>query len=185
MVFIAIVGVGVAGILSVLYQTTRGSADPMIQKQALAIAESLLEEVQLKPFTWCDPDDPNAAAAAGPAACTGGALGPNDESRLVLGQLGPETAASVGGAEGRYAAPQFDNVSDYHGFAMGPGIQDITNTTIAGLGAYAATIAVAETALGTVPAADSLRITVTVTGPANTTVVLQGFRTRYAPNTLP
>ena len=186
MVFIAIVGVGVAGILSVLNLTTRSSADPMIQKQALAIAESLLEEVQLMPFTWCDPDDPNAAAATGAAGCTGGAGGANDESRLPLG---PETAASVGGAEGRYAAPQFDNVSDYNGFNSAteapPGLKDITGAALAGLGAYAATITVAQMALGAVPAADSLLITVTVTGPANTTVVLQGFRTRYAPTTLP
>jgi len=185
-VFIAIVGVGVAGILSVLHLTTRSSAEPMIQKQALAIAESLLEEVQLKPFTVCDPDDPNAAAAMGPANCTGLAGGPNDESFLPLG---PETAASVGGAEGRYATPQFDNVSDYNGFDSAaeapPGLKDINQAALAGLDAYAATITVAEQALGIVPAADSLLITVTVTGPANTTVVLQGFRTRYARNTLP
>ena len=29
---------------------------------------------------------------------------------------------------------------------------------------------------------DALRITVTVTGPANVTVVVDGYRTRYAPN---
>jgi MSHA pilin protein MshD len=31
----------------------------------------------------------------------------------------------------------------------------------------------------------SLLITVTVTGPGNTTVTLNGYRTRYAPNALP
>jgi MSHA pilin protein MshD len=53
-VSIVIVGVGVAGILSVMNLTTRRSADPMIQQQAQLIAESYLEEILLKQFY--DPD---------------------------------------------------------------------------------------------------------------------------------
>jgi len=53
-IFIVIVGVGVAGILSVMNVTTQHSADPMIRKQAVAFAESLLEEVMSK--NYCDPD---------------------------------------------------------------------------------------------------------------------------------
>src|SRR5215470_7774406 len=56
-VFIVVVGLAVAGVLGALSLATRASADPMIQKQALAIAEALLEEVELRPFTFCDPDD--------------------------------------------------------------------------------------------------------------------------------
>src|SRR5256885_5168247 len=47
-VFIVIVGIAVAGVVGALSMATRASADPMIQKQALAIAEALLEEVQLQ-----------------------------------------------------------------------------------------------------------------------------------------
>src|SRR4051794_24643993 len=54
--FMVIVSVGLAGILSVMTVTTRASADPMLRKQAIAVAESLLEEIQLQPFTFCDPD---------------------------------------------------------------------------------------------------------------------------------
>ncbi|PZP61744.1 MAG: hypothetical protein DI596_04620, partial [Azospira oryzae] len=68
--FIAIVAISVTGILSVFTYTTRHSSDPLAQKQALAIAESLLEEVLLMPFTYCDPDDPNASTATGPGDCT-------------------------------------------------------------------------------------------------------------------
>jgi MSHA pilin protein MshD len=46
--FIVIVSIAVAGILLVMNQTTGHSADPLIRKQALAIAESMLEEVQLQ-----------------------------------------------------------------------------------------------------------------------------------------
>lgn len=49
--FIVIVSVALAGILLVLNVTTKGSADPLIHKQALAAAESLLEEIQLQDFS--------------------------------------------------------------------------------------------------------------------------------------
>lgn len=49
--FIVIVGVALAGILLVMNVTTKGSADPLLHKQALAIAESLLEEIQLQDFS--------------------------------------------------------------------------------------------------------------------------------------
>lgn len=58
-VFIVIVGAAIAGIIGVISITTQSSADPVIRKQALAIAEALLEEVQLQPFTVCDANDPS------------------------------------------------------------------------------------------------------------------------------
>lgn len=177
-IFIVIISVGLAGILLVMDTTTKSSADPLIHKQALAIAESLLEEVQLQPFTFCDPNDPLARSAVAAASCTGGANGPNDESLLPLG---PETAASVGGAEGRYATPHFDNVNDYNGFSMAAGsVLDIAGGAV--VAGYSTNITVEQAALDVVPATDSLLITVTVTGPDNVPVVLQGYRTRYAPN---
>ncbi|MDD2929581.1 MAG: type II secretion system protein [Sideroxydans sp.] len=48
--FIVIVSIGVTGILLVMNQTTAHSADPLLHKQALAVAESLLEEVELQDF---------------------------------------------------------------------------------------------------------------------------------------
>jgi MSHA pilin protein MshD len=179
-IFIVIISVALTGILLVMNTVTRNSADPLIHKQALAIAESLLEEVELMPFSYCDPDDASAVVATSPADCTGGAGGPNDESASI----GPETAASVGGAEGRYAAPQFDNVSDYHGFNMAANsVVDITGGAAAG--GYSTSIAVAEAVVGAIPASESLRITVTVTGPDNVPIILDGYRTRYAPRSVP
>ncbi len=70
--FIVIISVALAGILMVMNHVTRSSADPLIHKQALAIAESLLEEVELMPFTYCDPDDANAATAASAVVGAGG-----------------------------------------------------------------------------------------------------------------
>ena len=58
--FIVIVSVALAGILLVMNVTTKGSADPLIHKQAIAAAESLLEEIQLQDFS-----PPSGVASAG------------------------------------------------------------------------------------------------------------------------
>ncbi|MFZ5555180.1 MAG: prepilin-type N-terminal cleavage/methylation domain-containing protein [Pseudomonadota bacterium] len=171
-VFIAIVAVAVAGVLGVLQFTTQRSSDPLPQKQALAIAESLLEEVALMPFTWCDPDDPAAATATGPGDCA------------TPEAIGPEAG------ETRYSATApFDNVNDYHGFdtalAAPPGIRDITAGAIPGLDAYRATISVVQESVGGIPASELLRITVTVTGPGDARVVLDGYRAQFAPAEVP
>ncbi len=92
-VFIVIVSAAVAGIIGVISITTQSSADPLIRKQALAIAEAVLEEVQLQPFTYCDPDDPAAATAdlsggsiAFSAATPGGGTGnPIDVTHTISG----------------------------------------------------------------------------------------------------
>jgi MSHA pilin protein MshD len=52
--FIVIVSVGIVGILSVMNVTTKASADPMVRKQAAALADSILEEILLKEYA--DPD---------------------------------------------------------------------------------------------------------------------------------
>jgi MSHA pilin protein MshD len=52
--FIVVVSVGLAGILMVMDVSVKSSADPMVRKQAMALADSLMEEILLKPFV--DPD---------------------------------------------------------------------------------------------------------------------------------
>ncbi len=63
-IFIVVVSAALAGILSVMNTTVKSSADPMLRKQALAIAESLLEEILLKDY--CDPD---TVVAGSPPTC--------------------------------------------------------------------------------------------------------------------
>ena len=166
---IAIIGAAVAGVLIAYDYAVRDSADPVVRKQALAIAESLLEEIQQMPFTYCDPDDTAVSTAASAAGCA------------TPEAMGPEAG------ESRFSASTpFDNVNDYHGYntatEVPSGIKDITGSSITGLGLYEAAVTVTQAALGGVAASDSLRITVTVTGPANVTVSIDGYRTQYAPN---
>src|SRR4051812_32735274 len=75
MIAITIIGMASAGIALVYNQAVRGSADPLVRKQALSIAESLLNEVLSQPFTYCDPQDAANDATPAPsstASCTGG-----------------------------------------------------------------------------------------------------------------
>lgn len=177
-VAIAVIGLGVAGVLLPFVVAGRGSADPMVRKQALAIAEALLEEIELMPFTYCDPDDPAAEAATAPAGCS------------TPEGIGPQSVETRTGT----TAP-FDNVGNYHGYDSDadtpPGIKDITGTAIAGLEGYRVTVAVAEQAIPAaggapaIPGSASLLVTVSVAAPGRTGVTLHGYRTRYAPNALP
>jgi MSHA pilin protein MshD len=96
----------------------------------------------------------------------------------LVESIGPESG------ETRYGpTTYFDNVNDYNGFSMA-GIRDLNNAAVAGLSGYTASVAVAAATLDTLTAAsgDALKITVTVSGPDSSSLVLQGWRTRYAPN---
>jgi MSHA pilin protein MshD len=173
LVFIVVVGIAVSGVLSVYSLNVRSSADPMLRKQALAIAESLLEEVLAKPYTYCDPDDANVETAqnalVGPLGCATTPEG-----------MGREVAQG----ESRYAnLTPFDNVNDYDNFAMAGGIADLSGTNVPGLDGYSADIQVQPAgAFNGIPAGETLLVTVTVTAPGNQGVSLSGYRTRYAPN---
>lgn len=169
--FIVIVSIGVVGILTVFNLTAQKSADPQVRRQMLAIAEALLEEVEFKPFTYCDPDDPNAATAANANGCTGGAGGANDESKLPLGPDATDTSRAV-----------YDNVSDYNGFSLAT-VSDINGSN--SINGYSATVSVTQQQLeASIPLAASLRITVTVTHGSDS-LSLSGYRLRYAPRSLP
>jgi MSHA pilin protein MshD len=62
-VALVIVGIAVAGVLTVYVSTVRRSADPMVQQQAQFLAEAYLEEILLKRFF--DPE--TGLVCSGPA----------------------------------------------------------------------------------------------------------------------
>ena len=164
--FIVIVGVGLAGILVTYDTVVRRSADPMVRKQALAIAESLLLEIEQQPFTWCDPQDANVTTATSAVDCAGGTA--SEESRGD--NLNP-----------------FDNVADYANYGVLDEVSasDILGTALPELAGYQVQVIITQAggtgAFAALPADAALRIAVTVTGRGGT-VTLVGFRTRYAPN---
>ena len=166
--FIVIVGVASAAILGVMSLTTQRSADPQLRKQALAIAEGMLEEIELARFTYCDPQDPAAATAASAGECAT-----------------PEGPGQEAGGVGR----PYDNVNDYVAAYDAP---TSYTTDAAGVGfpaGYAASVVIrpVTTLQEHAPATllVGLRITVTVAYGDKQQVVLDGYRTRYAPNNIP
>lgn len=173
--FIVIISVGVLGLLGVMNLSANSQgADPLLQKQALAIAESLLAEIQRQPFSYCDPDDDNATQAQSPTDCTAGL------SQDTL--AGPTPAAeSRNGASGS----EYDNVTDYarSGGLTLTDVSDAGNPPLVIMAGYQANIqlAWADSSFGLSSGSHAaVRIDVTVSnGPAN--ITLTGYRLRYAP----
>ncbi len=91
----------------------------------------------------------------------------------------PETGGTEAGEPDR---SWYDDVQDYDGLSDS-GARDQNDNAIGGLGQYTVGVSVNGEALGPggqqVGAADSLRITVTVSHPAASAIVVSGYRTNY------
>jgi len=147
------------------------SAEVMRTRQAISVAQALLGEIRLMPYTTFD------LKTAGPTA-TLEAVGPE------LGEVRYHTAATN-------LDTRFDNPNDYNGLAQPgpgcPGICDIQGTVLnppgSALDGCTANVAVAPQAMTGTPNTEALLISVTVSCPGISPLTLQGIRTRYAPNT--
>lgn len=173
MLFIVIVGIAAGAMMSV-FGGNQGSAETLVERQARAVAEALLNEVRDARFTYCDPQATNFGTANAFAACN-----PASMAEVVPG--GPEAG------ESRTGLAKLDNVSDYNNLALAP-IASLNAVPALGLAGYSATVSV--TAMGApgtlwnaVPANEVAVITVTVTTPAlRSPVAVTGLRTLHAPH---
>ena len=180
-IFIAVISVAVVGLLGVISRTTSSSADPQLRKQALVLAEAMLEEVQLARYTYCDALDPAAETATNalPFDATGNPGGCNTPQNV--------------GATASTVRPYY-NVTDYvdaFGTArrytddaarvLFPAQYDVrvAITPEAALGPAGAQVVPADATPNNM---NALRITVVVTYPGGQPITLVGYRTRYAPN---
>jgi len=150
-VFIMIVSTALAGVLSVMNLTTQRSADPLIRKQAIAVAESLLEEISLHDF-----NDPVGGFS-------GASTQANRQSFDDIGDYNGFTLPS-----GIY--PVDDNVTPISGLT---GYSAAVTVASADLGPTGSVITAASN--------QARLITVTVTGPDGVSVVIAGYRTAYGP----
>lgn len=168
-VFLVIISIGVVGILQVMSLTSAASVDPLRRKQALMIAESLMEEVTLARFTLCDADDPDVLTAT--TTCTI----PEAPGRTT-GEVRPYNHINdYVTAYGTATSTAFNNISGK--------LADVSGTAFPE--GYTATLKIEEAALNGIGGADgtSLRVTVTVTDTMTTEqITLESFRLRYAPN---
>lgn len=169
-VFLLVVGIGVVGLLSAIGTAVRHSADPLPQKQALAIAEALMEEINAAGFTFCQAGTPNFASA----------------TEATETQCGVNSVESVGPETGEVRP--YDNVNDYVAALDAEPVQlDVSkiNASMPAPPNYKASISISQAGMASIPAADALRITLVVTGPNNTRVSLDSYRTRHAPRVSP
>jgi MSHA pilin protein MshD len=187
--FMVIMGVAAASILQVMNLSTKASADPIMRKQALLIAEGLMEEVQTARYTFCDPSDANASSAAHAAIAAA-------DCATTIEAVGQEQAGNrpydnINDYVNSYnsAQPAFNNAGgvlvDASNTQMGSNLFSATLTLnpVVVLGpATPANLQISSTAA---PATqDAMRITVAVSYPGGS-VTLDGYRTRYAPTSIP
>lgn len=158
--FIVIVAVGLAGILSVMNMTARNTVDPLLQKQAQSLAEGMLEEVQLGLFAYCDGADPQVYYASNATQCTiadsfGGDAGENRPFNTVRDYVSAyNTATNI--------------TTDINGAAWPSGftVSVLVDNTVV---------------VSPIPAGEALLIRVVATGPANVTATAEGYRMRQQP----
>ena len=184
-IFIVVVSIAVVGLLQIFARTTASSADPQLRKQALAIAEAMLDEIEGARFTFCDP-------LADPAADMATNAAPFNSATNPTGCTTPQNVSATVPASGR----PYYNVSDYvrsfnvpvvyaadaagNSFPAGYAVSVAINPD-AGLGPANAMLPSDATPINM----NVLRITVTVTYATNQQLVLAGYRTRYAGNAVP
>lgn len=150
---IVIISLAVTGLFPLLSMTTRHSADPMIQHQAVAIAEAYLEEVMLLPFDEFDA----SGTAEGPLGIDAGetARGLYDDVNDYRGHT------DVGARSLTNPAAVIPGLDRY---TVTVDVQNDGNLTAGALA---------------VPGASAELVTVRVTHPDGVDVVLAGYRTRY------
>ena len=146
-IFIVIISTAMAGILLVMDRVTRSSADPLIRKQALAVAESMLEEIRLQDLD--------------PARCTGA--------------LGPDADRGVAGCANDYGG--YNTTGGILDFSTNLAVAGLENYNITGVTVTNLSAIGAGTFGGTpIPAGSGVQITVTVADPTGTTVEATGYR---------
>ena len=162
---IVVLAIGVVSMLTVFLVNIRHSADPMVEEQANAVAQSYLEEILLKSF--CDQND---FASDCPAACTTSAC----------------ASCSGGTTDGSTAEDRttYDDVCDYDGLTNNAGAVDHNGTIIGGLEQYNISVQVDDAAtLNGLTAANGqvLKVVVRVThdSVAGVSVDLEGYRANY------
>lgn len=168
-VAMVIVAISIAGVFAVLDQTVAHSADPLVQKQAQALAEGLLEEIELAQFAVCNGSDPNVLVARDPVnSCTTAA-----SSACTV----PDTYGQRGEGRPYYSVKEYATAART---ATAIAAVDLSGG-VAGPAGYSASVTIDDSVTNLTAAGCTLRIQVSVSGPGGTSAVAEGYRTRMIP----
>jgi len=153
-IIVTIVVLSIAGsaLMSVFTSTIRTSADPMIQQQAIAIAEAYMEEILLKDFS-----DPDA----------------KEQGSLIT---------ETNGSEAGETRVNFDDVQDYNSLPDTVVRDQNNNVINQLSGYSVTVRVVGDAlgkAPDKILAEDSMRIDISVSHPAISPIVITGYRTNY------
>jgi MSHA pilin protein MshD len=189
-IFIVIVSTALAGILGMLNSAIQHSADPMIRKQMLTIAEGLMDEIDQMPFTACDSVTNTNSTALTTAQCSPA----TSYQHLGYPTAGVSPRSNFNNL-GNYcsnAGPRASTCSTLTLGSTSTRMPDMTgSTTDAPLG-YWATITLTPEALWTITSTSTaataagaaamnvLRITVVVNFGSDS-LTLETYRTRWSP----
>ncbi len=170
---IVIVSIALTTLILLTAKSTERSVDPLLQEQAIAIAQAYLEEIMQKDF--CDPDwDPDS----NPATVT--------DCPVDCPPLGGACSAckAMGVGWTTETRPNYDDVCDYVG-TDNPPLDQSGNPFATGLGNYTVTVAVDDTVTANLNGLTGnnglvVRIDVTVSNPSmRSDVEISGFRANF------
>ena len=147
--FIVVVSVALVVVLKAFDIANQGSADPLLRRQALAIAQAMLDEISAKEFGSAATDVTTDGYTAGPVNSATRANSDDIDDYDGYDQTGIKTLSN---------AP-LTGLENYH---VHVDVDPITAGE-----------------LGTLPVTKAFRITVTVTDPSGVQLALAGYRADY------
>lgn len=159
LVTIVVISIAATSIMGVFINTVKTSVDPLIQQQAIAIAEAYMEEIQSKAFC----QDLSLPMVTPPP------------------QAVPSCVTETGGSEAGESRSTFNDIQDYNDLPVDGVVRDQNNVAITGLGGYSVAVMVSAAALGGITQAsgNAMRIDISVSHAAIDSITLSGFRTNY------
>lgn len=160
-VFIAVIGIALGGVLLAVNQASSRSADPLIQIRAAELGQAYLDEILPKKYdqhTGNDGQTPRCGSS-------------DPGSQPCSATLGPES----GETRARY-----DDVDDYNGLSDDPPL-DAEGNARPGYAGYRADVSVAYAGseLPNLGNGDAKRITVTITTPQGESFAFAAYRTNF------
>lgn len=182
-IFILVVGIGLAGIASLFVQNTKSSADPFVRERAVAIAHTYMDEIMGKRFDENTPVG-GGCVETGSNSCTTYCAALSDvvcirsKCRLQAATncLPRANVSGIATEEGSRNA--FDDVDDYAGLNEAPtGVGGVVGD-YAGFGVQVNVMQPAASWHG-IDARDLRYIQVAVSSPLNETISLQAYRVNF------
>ena len=159
-IFMVIVSVALVGVLSVLNVTVKSSADPVIRKQALALAEAMLDEILGKDYQNVPRDEQNGVVGGNNAQTPTQGCTPTTMPLCRTNTLGDRQ--------------NYNDVDDYDGWNQ-TGVSRLDGTPVPILANYSVRVAVVA---GSGDWAGGKMVTVTVGG-GTEQIVLSSFRANF------